>query len=438
MARLHDQLSAGERSRTWRLRFRLGEWLERSLVVVPILYIVGAIALAELVPQIEGSRDVLSLKLDPDTARTFLSAVAGGMIAFTGLVVSIAVVVVQYGASQFTPRLVARFRRDPVFKHSLGIFIAPAIYALIALRQIGGTGSQVPSLVLGVSLLLLVIAVLAFFGLVSRLLDLLRPRRVIGQVVERAGGAIRETYPFPFGETPDPEVVPPVRPTTVIRYEGQAGVLSALDRARIVRTAAESDVMVELSIGIGGFVPMGSALFVVHGDPARLNVVELRRSALFAEERTFAQDPAFAIRALVDIALRALSPAINDPTTAVQVIDGIEEVLVELASRDLERGRITDDAGHLRLVYPNPGWETLLELSVTEIRHYGADAPQVARRMRALLVGLQRYVPEGRLPAVDAQLARLDVAVAAAFADPVERANAEVPDHLGIGHPDRL
>lgn len=437
MARLHDQLSVGERSRLWRLRFRLGEWLERSLVVVPILYIVGAIALAELVPAIENTGDTLSLKLDPDTARTFLSAVAGGMIAFTGLVVSIAIVVVQYGASQFTPRLVARFRRDPVVKHSLGIFIAPAIYALIALRQIGGPDTQVPSITLGVALLLLVVAVLAFFVLVSRLLDLMRPRRVIGQVVERTGLAIRQTYPFPFGETPEPEVTPPVRPTSVIRYEGQAGVLSAVDRGRIVRTATEADVLVELGIGIGGFVPMGAPLFVVHGDPAGLNVVELRRSALIADERTVTQDPAFAIRALVDIALRALSPAVNDPTTAVQVVDGIEELLIELSSRDLARGRLTDHEGHLRLVYPNPGWDVLLDLSLTEIRHYGADAPQIARRMRALLLDLRRSVPEARVTAVDAQLARLDVAVAAAFADPVERAYAEVPDHLGIGHPHR-
>src|ERR1700742_2652338 len=101
MARLHDQLTAGERSRSWRLRFQLREWLDRSLVVIPILYIAGALVLAQVMAKVGGTRDILSFDLDPDTARTFLSAVAGGMIAFTGLVVSIAVVVVQYGASQF-------------------------------------------------------------------------------------------------------------------------------------------------------------------------------------------------------------------------------------------------------------------------------------------------------------------------------------------------
>ena len=108
--------------------------------------------------------------------------------------------------------------------------------------------------------------------------------------------------------------------------------------------------------------------------------VELRKGVILAEERTFTQDPAFALRAIVDIALRALSPAVNDPTTAVQALDGIDALLIEFAARDLERGRITGEDGALRLVYPNMVWEDVLDLSLTEIRHYGADTPQIARR----------------------------------------------------------
>ncbi len=435
MPRLRDQLSASERSRSWRLRFRLREWLARSLLVVPCLYIVIALLLGELIPRMEGERDVLSLELDQDSARTFLSAVAGGMISFTGLVVSIAVVVVQFGASQFTPRLVGGFRRDPVVKHALGIFIAPAIFALASLRNIGREGSTVvPSLTLGVNFLLLIVAVLAFFLLVSRLLDLLRPRRIVAQVVDRAQRGVREAYPFPLGQTPAHEPVADTDTTTVLTHDGRAGVLSALDRARIVRAATEAGVLVEVSAGIGGFVPHGAPLFVVHGMAERLDVAELRRSAILAEERTTTQDPAFAIRAIVDIALRALSPAVNDPTTAVHVLDGIEALLLDLSSRDLERSRIDDEQGNLRLVYPNPGWEALLDLSLTEIRHYGADSPQIARRLRALLLALVDSTPSARHPALQAQLARLDSAVHTAYADPVERAHAEVPDHLGLGH----
>lgn len=173
-----------------------------------------------------------------------------------------------------------------------------------------------------------------------------------------------------------------------MRHDGRARVLSALDRGRIVRIASAAGVVVEVARGIGAFVPNGATLFLVHGSAERLDVDDLRRAAILAEERTITQDPAFAIRALVDVALRALSPAVNDPTTAVHVLDGINELLVELAPLDLERGRIGDEQGTVRLVCPNPSWTELLDLSITEIRVYGANSPQIARRLRALLDSL--------------------------------------------------
>jgi uncharacterized membrane protein len=163
---------------------------------------------------------------------------------------------------------------------------------------------------------------------------------------------------------------------------------------------------------------------------------ELRKGVILAEERTFTQDPAFALRAIVDIALRALSPAVNDPTTAVQALDGIDTLLMEFSARYLERGRIAGEDGALRLVYPNMVWEDVLDLSLTEIRHYGADTPQIARRMRALLLGLAEQAPAARRPPLEDHLARLDAAVRAAYPDAAERAYAEIPDHLGIGSGD--
>ena len=180
-------------------------------------------------------------------------------------------------------------------------------------------------------------------------------------------------------------------------------------------------------------MPKGAPLFRVWGGAGRLDPRELQRAAIVAEERTVAQDPAFAIRAIVDIALRALSPAVNDPTTAVQALDGLDVLLGDLAQRDLDRRSFTDEDGRLRLAYPNPGWRELLDLSLTEIRHYGASSPQIARRLRALLLELMEHTPELRHEAVSEQLARLDRAVAAAYSDPIERAHAEAPDHLGIG-----
>ncbi len=220
----------------------------------------------------------------------------------------------------------------------------------------------------------------------------------------------------------------------VVRHDGAAGVLSALDRGRAVRVAQAAGVVVELAVGIGGFVPRGAVLFRVHGDAAGLDAGELRRAALLADERTIGQDPAFALRAIVDVALRALSPAVNDPTTAVQALDGVEELLTELAARDLERGQLADEDGALRLVVPNPGWEDLLDLAVSEIRVFGIMQPQIARRLRSLLSTLRAEAPAARRSARSTPSWRGSTpALERAYPDPVERAHAARADHIGIG-----
>lgn len=429
------RLPPGEWSRWWGLRFRLRERFSVSLFLVPSLYIVAALLLAEFVPTVEGDRDVVGLGLDPETARTMLSAIAGGMIAFTGLVVSIAIVVVQFGAAQYTPRLVNLFRRDPRVKHSLGVFIAPAIFALVAMRKIGEAGSEVvPSLTMLVAMGLLIAAVLAFFLLVAGLLDLLRPRLVIDTVVRQASAAIREIYP-PASDASEPVEAPTAMPVaTVVRHHGAPGVISALDRGRLVRAARAGDAVVEVVVGVGTYVPTGAPLFQIRGADPHVDTNELRASAMLAVERTIAQDPTFAMRTIVDLALRALSPAVNDPTTAVQAIDGLESILRELSSRSSEgRGVVCDSHGVLRLTYPHPDWSELVDLAVTEIRHYGADTPQVARRLRALLDDLLAETTPLRHEALRAQLALLDAAIDRAYPEGIEREHARQADRLGLG-----
>ena len=153
------------------------------------------------------------------------------------------------------------------------------------------------------------------------------------------------------------------------------------------------------------------------------------------DERTIDQDPLYALRLLVDIAARALSPAVNDPSTAVQALDRIEGLLRILAIRDLDAGALHDASGHLRLVVPLPRWEDYVSVSLTEIRQYGASSTQVARRLRALLVDLLRDVPPSRRPALLEQLELLDQTVDSHYADPAERAAAMVPDRYGLGGP---
>jgi uncharacterized membrane protein len=417
----------------WGARFRAREWVARSWLIVPAAYVLIAGGLGVLVPDIGGVENgVVGKRLADDSARDVLSTVAGGMITFTGIVVAVAVVVVVFGAGQYTPRLVLRFRRDPVVKHALGIFVAPAIYALVALREVGQTDGFVPNLTVLVAIALLIVAVVAFVVLVARLLDLLRPRRLFSQLVRAGERAIDDVYPREA--VAEAHAHPPLPEAgDVFVHEGREGVISALDARRLVAAAAAAGAVVELTVPIGGFVHGRTPLFRVRGATSAVDRRELERSILVAEERTITQDPSFAIRTIVDIAIRALSPAVNDPTTAVQAVDSLESLLHRLVARDLDVGRIEDDAGTLRVVHPVADWNELVGLALTELRRYGADAPQVARRLRSLLIGLLEGAPPLHRAAVEEQLALLDVALARAYDDPAELAVASAPDHLGLG-----
>lgn len=403
--------------------------------MIPSVYVIGALVLGELAPHFEPLRGTaFDFRLGADDARAILSTVAGGMITFTGIVVSVAVLVVQFGAGQYTPRLVLRFRRDPAVKHALGMFVAPAIYALVSLRAIQPTGGQtVPNFSVGISLALLVAAVVAFFVLVGRLLDLLRPRRLFRRLAREGAIAIRDVYPFDLGDEDEIDVASLEATSEVIAHRGEPGIISAID-LHLMMTAAESaDVVVELLWPVGSFMAVDAPLFRIHGEAGRIDAATLDRAVIFTDERTITQDPAYAIRAIVDIGVRALSPAINDPTTAAESLDTLEALLHLLSRRDLGDRCFFSAGESPRVVWPAPDWDQLLDLSLTEIRHYGIRAPQVTRRLRAVLDSLMQIAPPERHAAVQRQTAMLDDGLLHAYPGQVERDHAGTPDHIGLG-----
>jgi len=189
--------------------------------------------------------------------------------------------------------------------------------------------------------------------------------------------------------------------------------------------------VLELVPAIGDHVPAGARLVRVHRS-TNVDARRIQRAIIMGDERTLDDDPAFAVRVLVDIAVRALSPAVNDPTTAVQVLDRIEDLLRFASRRQLDIGAGRDAEGALRLVFPTPSWRDLLDLSLTEIRIYGIGSPQVLRRMRALLVRLVEYSPERRHADVEAHLRLLEQAVERAY--PAEEHELlSVADPQGLG-----
>lgn len=152
------------------------------------------------------------------------------------------------------------------------------------------------------------------------------------------------------------------------------------------------------------------------------------------DERTFDQDPAFAIRMMVDIANRALSPAVNDPTTAVQVLDHIGEVLILIGRTDVEKRTKPASADTpAAVVMATRRWEDFVTLGLTEIREYGATSVQITRRLRALLDELLETVRLENRAAVEEELRRLDATVADSWRDTVDLDRAIGADRQGIG-----
>jgi uncharacterized membrane protein len=402
--------------------------LRRSLVAIPAAYLVGAAVLGVLAPQLDSRRAAGDSGIDP--ARDILTTTATGMIAFTGFVVAGLLVVVQFAAGQYSPRLVLWFRRDLLIKHAIGCFLASFLYALVALRWLERDDvGYSPDLTVAVALVLLVVSAVLFLVMLQRVTDGLRPRSLYAAVARAGIEAARETYPLPLGEAgderawrrPEPAVVPAAR----------AGVLASVDRERLIAEAARVRATIELVPAFGEFIGPGEALLRIHGggpaDPRALYA-----AVLIAEERTIEQDPGFALRIAVDTAIRALSPAVNDPTTAVHGLDAIELLVRELAARDLETALARDGDGAVRLVWSAPSWPDVLDLAFDEIRQYGATSVQVCRRLRAVLDDLRATTAPVRHAAIDEHLRRLDAAVLAAFPE-AERDIALVADPTGLG-----
>ena len=189
----------------------------------------------------------------------------------------------------------------------------------------------------------------------------------------------------------------------------------------------------ELVVSVGDAALEAIPILRVFGVGALVREDSLRSAISLGGERTFSQDPKYAIRLLVDIAIKALSLAINDPTTAVQALDQIEDLLIRLGRRRLEIGSFCDAAGNPRLWISFPTWDDFLSLAFDEIRLYGATSIQVMRRMKALVNELISILPEERQPSLRGVQERLQFAVEHSFPDQLDRVEASAEDRQGLG-----
>ncbi|HEY9328350.1 MAG TPA: DUF2254 domain-containing protein [Streptomyces sp.] len=406
-----------------------------TLICAVVLWLAASAVDEQIVAylQDEGAYDEISdlLSIAEDT-QTIVVTVSSAMMTFIGVVFSISLVAVQMASGQLTPRVVRIFVRSRISKLTLSVFLATFVFSLLVLSSYESTVdprhvASVPFLQSVLTALLVGLSLLLFIAYVSSTLRLMQVGPVVDRITRDSFHVLRR---MPVGGPREGGVLP--AETEQIPHEGRAGVLRDVNVARLVRVARRQGVVLRLIPRLGDFVVPGTPVLAVHGGAAPARHA-LRYTVWVGVERTLHQDLAFGLRQLSDIALRALSPAVNDPTTAVQCLDRIVQFLAAVAKLPLGVVHHRDRKGAVRLIQDVPEWADLVDLGFEEIRRCATESPQVTRRLLAgiddlvVLAGPERQGPLLRHRALLVQ------AVERTVPDAAEREFALLPDRQGIG-----
>ena len=408
--------------------------IRSSLWLVPVLCVLagaalsfGTIALDRLFEHEAIPRGLVG---GPDAAIAVLATVAASMVSLAALVLTITMVVVQLAMGQFSPRIVQRILRDKPSQFAIGLFVATFVHSVLALREVTNNGDgtgQVPGIAVTTAFVLVLASIAALVVYVHHIGQALRVSALI-ELVGKDTRALLDRLYVDKGRPLEPE---PGGPPVVRARE--SGVITGVGRDQLVKEAARAGCSLELVPAIGEFVPADAPLFRVHGEPRDLAEDELHEALVLKLEPTLDEDVAYGIRLLVDIAERSLADSpLQDPSTAVQAIDRLHDILRQLARRPFPDGRYTDEAGEIRLIVPTMSWENYVNLAFHEIRMAGAGSPQVSRRLKAALVDLKSIAPAERAEVLDLHLDLLESATRDALSDGREIALALQEDRAGL------
>ncbi|MFJ2768676.1 DUF2254 domain-containing protein [Streptomyces sp. NPDC087300] len=379
--------------------------------------------------QYDAIKDLIGIA---DDAKAVISTIGSAMMTFIGVVFSISLVAVQMASGQFSPRVVRLYVRSRITKATLTVFMATFLFSLMTLTSFDSEQdprivTMVPLVESVLAMIMVLLSLLLFVAYVNGTVRMMR----IGFVIDRiARESFRVALKQPTELPVDTEQLGPE--TARLTHYGRAGVLRDVNIARTVRAARRQGVVLRLIPRIGDFVVPGTPVFTVHGGAAPSRRA-LGYTVSVGVERTFHQDLGFGLRQLSDIALRALSPAVNDPTTAVQALDRIVQFLAAIAPYPLGALGHRDRRGEMRLVQSVPDWTALVDLGFAEIRGCAVGNPQVTRRMLAGLADLLLLAPEERREPLLRHRELLAQAVERSVPEAADRAFALLPDRQGIG-----
>lgn len=417
---------------TWIQRYRLRHFIRDSVWFMPVVGLVTGWAVVNGLNLVEVRAGWYS-SVNPEAARALFGTLAGAMLTFIVFLASILLLVLQMASAQLTPRIVGFAFRNRVIRLALTLFTFTFSFTLVVLLRIQ---DAVPAITSHVAGYLCLLCVGVFLFLVDHVGQKLRPSGALRGIGRLGHEVIRNVYPNLLQSDQNP-AVPSAKALAagpiIVIPSSKDGVFLEFDAAGLVAEARRIDAVVELVPQVGNFVAIGSPLFRVYGGRSKPSASALRQWIALGPERTLDQDPTFAFRIIVDIASKALSAAINDPTTAVLAIDQIHHLLGSVGRRSLDGGVHHDATGALRLRYPTPNWEDFVSLAVTEIRQFGGGSIQVVRRLHAMLENLSEVLPPERTGILREELALLERAAGRMFPEPEDRLLASTSDSQGVG-----
>lgn len=352
-------------------------------------------------------------------ARGVLGVIAGSIITVTGVVFSITVVALQLASSQFTPRVLRSFIADRTNQLVFGGFIGTFTYALLVQRTVRSADDDLERFVPSISVTVALLLALVSIGLLIRFIDhitrSIRASHIIHRVTQDVCDAIDTLFPEQFGR-PDPAGLAKLEAELARRdaplrvCAEQAGYLQTIDARAIFDLAAGGPLVIRMEQDIGAFVLPGELLLSVWGEASLDNddlCRQLRGACVLGSSRTNDQDVAWGLTELSDIAVKALSPGINDPTTAAMAIDRLGESLVRLGNRSLPERLRTGADGTIRVIARRIAFQDAVETAFAQICHYGADQPLILDRLRDVVSRVAAHVPEAQREPLECAVARL-------------------------------
>ncbi|MFL6067986.1 MAG: DUF2254 domain-containing protein [Gaiellaceae bacterium] len=409
-------------------RFRIVHAFAQRLWIIPSLGVLTGMVLSLVTVAIDRRNEngLLSQSIvgNAADAQSILTTIATAVVTLTSIVLTVTLVAVQLAMGQFSPRIVRALLDDRGDQIAIAVFGATFTFAVFSLRAVDtGPGAAVPGVTVLTALALAAASAFALLAFVHHASQQLR----VGALVDLVGDELRSQLDRRFPRESD------VREDTSVLPSRRSGNLIHCDRDALVAEARRAGCTLELVPMMGDFVIRGAPLVRVQGDGARLDRERVRQLIALDSERTHTDDPAYGFRKLVDVAQRALGTAANDATTAVQVVNRLQDCLRQIADRPFPNGHVRDEDDELRLIERVLDWDGYVRLAFDEIRLAAGGYPQVTRRLEAALTDLKTVAPAQRQPALDRQLRLLERGVAQALEDEDDRRAALVADAQGIG-----